>query len=154
MFTESNPVHPVILSTTTWVMPAQQSAWERVQQRMNRLGLREEQLREQFVLGSGSGGQKVNKSANSVSLTHLPTGRTVKCGEARSQHLNRILARERMCDAVEEEREQRRQDAAARRARIRYQQRKPSARASATRVQSKRKKGEVKRLRSRPSSSD
>ncbi len=121
---------------------------------MTRLGLREEQLREQFVLGSGSGGQKVNKTANSISLTHLPSGRSVKCGEARSQHANRILARERLCDLIEEEREKRRQDAAARRARIRFQNRKPSARSSATRVQSKRQRGEVKRLRSRPSGSD
>lgn len=135
-------------------MPASTSPWERVQTRMMHLGIREEHLREQFVLGSGSGGQKVNKSASSISLTHLPSGRTVKCGEARSQHQNRILARERLCEAIEEEREKRRQESAARRARIRYQRRKPSARSAANRVQSKRQRGEVKQLRRRPSSSD
>lgn len=34
----------------------------------------ESELQEQFVRGSGPGGQAVNKTANCVVLKHLPTG--------------------------------------------------------------------------------
>ena len=36
--------------------------------------LDEHQLEERFVRGSGPGGQSVNKTANCVSLKHIPTG--------------------------------------------------------------------------------
>ena len=36
--------------------------------------LEERELEERFVRGSGPGGQSVNKTANCVSLKHLPTG--------------------------------------------------------------------------------
>lgn len=35
-------------------------------------------LEEQFVRGSGPGGQSVNKTSNCVVLTHLPTGKCLK----------------------------------------------------------------------------
>lgn len=38
----------------------------------------EAELEEQFVRGSGPGGQSVNKTANCVVLTHLPTGIVLK----------------------------------------------------------------------------
>ena len=117
---------------------------------MRELGLREEDLEESFVLGSGSGGQKVNKTASAVQLTHGPTGTTVKCAEGRSQHQNRVAARERLCDEVEERRREQRRERDARRARIRFQKRKPSPRAKAKRIQNKRRRGEKKQLRQRP----
>jgi RF-1 domain len=36
--------------------------------------LAEEDLRENFIRGSGKGGQNVNRRANAVQLTHIPTG--------------------------------------------------------------------------------
>ena len=41
---------------------------------MARAGLTEVNLREQFVLGSGSGGQKINKTSSAVRLTHEQSG--------------------------------------------------------------------------------
>ena len=58
--------------------------------------LREEDLEEQFIRSSGPGGQNVNKVATCVLLVHRPTGVQVKCQESRSQHMNRVLARERL----------------------------------------------------------
>lgn len=121
---------------------------------MQQLGLAEVDLEEAFVLGSGAGGQKVNKTASAVQLIHLPSGTLVKCGEGRSQHLNRLKARERLCDKVEETRRQKKQERDARRARIRHQKRKPSAKAQAKRVGNKRVRGEVKKLRGRPGRED
>ena len=40
--------------------------------------LREEDLRERFVTGTGPGGQKINRTQNCVHLTHIPTGLIVK----------------------------------------------------------------------------
>ena len=70
--------------------------------RMESCGLREADLEERFVTSGGPGGQKVNRSATCVHLRHLPTGLDVKMQEARSQALNRFLARRRMCELLEE----------------------------------------------------
>lgn len=55
--------------------------------------INEEDLEEQFIRGSGPGGQKINKTACCVLLKHKPSGITVKCQETRSQMKNRELAR-------------------------------------------------------------
>ena len=60
---------------------------------MEALGIREQDLEESFVRGSGRGGQKVNKTNNCVYLRHTPTGIAVKCHADRSRELNRFLAR-------------------------------------------------------------
>jgi protein subunit release factor B len=51
-----------------------------------------ENIVEQFVHGSGHGGQKINKRSTRVFLRHLPTGIEVRCQKQRSQHLNRVDA--------------------------------------------------------------
>ncbi|GAA6109808.1 mitochondrial translation release factor in rescue [Tachysurus ichikawai] len=56
--------------------------------------LNEADLEEQFVRGSGPGGQATNKTSNCVVLKHIPTGVVVKCHETRSVELNRKRARE------------------------------------------------------------
>jgi protein subunit release factor B len=73
-----------------------------LRQRMSACGLQESDLEESFIHGSGPGGQKVNKSASCVSLTHLPSGLMVKVQSARSQALNRFYARRRLCELLEE----------------------------------------------------
>jgi peptide chain release factor len=71
--------------------------------RMAKLKIREEDLIEKFILGSGPGGQKVNKTASCVYLQHLPSGITVKCSKERSRELNRFLARRELCERIEKE---------------------------------------------------
>ncbi|XP_075221957.1 mitochondrial translation release factor in rescue [Lycorma delicatula] len=56
--------------------------------------LDEGDLSEQFVRGSGPGGQSVNKTANCVVLQHKPTGLVIKCHQTRSLDQNRKLARD------------------------------------------------------------
>jgi hypothetical protein len=46
--------------------------------------------------GPGPGGQKRNKTSNSMRLTHLPTGVQVIAGESRSQSENRMRALRRL----------------------------------------------------------
>jgi peptide chain release factor len=70
--------------------------------RMARLGIRETDLVERFVRGSGKGGQKVNKTSSCVYILHQPSGIEIKCQRERSQSLNRFLARRELCDRLEE----------------------------------------------------
>ena len=51
-------------------------------------------LQEKVALGSGPGGQAVNKTANAIFLKHLPTGLWVKCHQTRSVEMNRKIAKQ------------------------------------------------------------
>ena len=82
-------------------MPISQEKEAALRQRMERLGVREDEFRETFIRSSGPGGQKVNKTSSCVYLVHLPTGLTVKCQQERSQTLNRFLARRLLLDRIE-----------------------------------------------------
>jgi uncharacterized protein (UPF0248 family) len=64
--------------------------------------LREEDLTETFVRGSGAGGQKINKTANRVVLVHNPTNVKVECQETRSLQQNRKIARKRLRLKIDE----------------------------------------------------
>lgn len=118
--------------------------------RMERLGLEAPDLEERFVRSSGSGGQNVNKVATCVVLRHLPTGITVKCQEARSQGMNRFLARRLLCDRIEEEIEGRASEAQQRAERIRRQKRRRSRRAKQKMLEAKHRRSEKKALRRAP----
>nr|XP_028566207.1 probable peptide chain release factor C12orf65 homolog, mitochondrial [Podarcis muralis] len=65
------------------------------------LPLHEADLEEQFVRGSGPGGQATNKTSNCVVLKHLPSGIVVKCHQTRSVDQNRKKAREILQEKVD-----------------------------------------------------
>ena len=115
--------------------------------RMAALGIREADLVERFVLGSGSGGQKLNKTSSCVYLRHVPSGIEVKCQRERSRELNRFLARREVCDRLEE----RRQGALSARQqeieRLRRQKRRRSRRQKARMLADKRLQGAKKQSR-------
>jgi protein subunit release factor B len=71
-------------------------------ERLRKVGVREEDLDEQFVHSGGKGGQNVNKVATCVVLVHRPSGTQVKCQEARTQGLNRYMARQRLAERLEQ----------------------------------------------------
>ncbi|CCM03690.1 uncharacterized protein FIBRA_05835 [Fibroporia radiculosa] len=63
--------------------------------------LKEVDLEESFVRGSGPGGQSINKTENNVQLLHKPTGIRVACQETRSLSQNRKLARRVLLDKLD-----------------------------------------------------
>lgn len=77
--------------------------WEELKARMTKLKIKEDDLLEKFVLGSGKGGQKVNKTSSCVYLKHIPTKLEIKCQKTRSRDLNRLYARRELCERIEEE---------------------------------------------------
>lgn len=69
-------------------------------QRMQDLGVQDSDLEERFVLGSGKGGQKKNKTHSAVFLKHVPSGLSVKCDQERLREMNRFFARRHLCDLI------------------------------------------------------
>ncbi|KAK0483454.1 RF-1 domain-containing protein [Armillaria novae-zelandiae] len=64
--------------------------------------LREEDLEETFVRGSGPGGQSINKTENNVQLLHKPTMIRVSCQMTRSLEQNRKLARRLLVEKLDQ----------------------------------------------------
>ncbi len=118
-----------------------------LEERMERLGIREADLVEKFVRSGGRGGQNVNKVATCVYIKHLPTGTEVKCQQERSQALNRFLARRILADKIEAAVLGRRSEEERRVARIRRQKRKRSKRAKEKMLADKRLVSEKKKGR-------
>lgn len=75
-----------------------------LQQQMEALDIREQDIEEKFVRSSGKGGQKVNKTSSCVYLRHTPTGVEVKCMKDRSQSVNRFLARRELVEKIKKAR--------------------------------------------------
>ena len=116
-------------------------------ERMQALGVREQDIEEQFVRSSGAGGQKVNKTSSCVVLHHRPTGIRVKCQRERSQALNRFLARRILLDKVEAKLKGADTAEEQKIARIRRQKRKRSRRAKLKLLADKRHHAGKKSLR-------
>src|SRR5260370_24433292 len=122
-------------------------AKDSIVERTARLGIREDDLEETFTRSSGPGGQHVNKVSTAVTLRHRPTGISVTVQDSRSQAQNRRLARERLLDAIENRQRavRRAQIAARERERRRKSPRPPRLKKRI--LESKRKRGELKKQR-------
>ncbi|MDD5745871.1 MAG: peptide chain release factor-like protein [Candidatus Omnitrophica bacterium] len=112
-----------------------------------RLGIREADIEERFIRAGGPGGQKVNKSSTCVYLKHRPSGIEVKCQQARSQALNRFLARRILAEKIDLI--VRREHSAERQriAKIRKQKRKRSKRAQEKILKNKKARSQKKTQR-------
>jgi protein subunit release factor B len=124
-----------------------QEKWEKLYERMAKLGIREEELSENFIRGSGSGGQKINKTSSCVQLRHAPSGIEIKCQASRLQGSNRFFARRDLCDKLEEKilgiKSGKRQE----QEKLRRQKRRRSRRAKNKMLDDKNKHSEKKALR-------
>ena len=127
-----------------------------LQHRMQTLGIREQDLEEQFVRSSGAGGQNVNKVSSCVVLYHRPSGIRVKCQQERSQALNRFLARRILVEKIEAQFKGIQAAEEQKIARIRRQKRKRSRRAKLKLLADKRHLAEKKSRRAavRPDQQD
>ena len=115
--------------------------------RLAKLGIRPEEIEESFARSSGPGGQHVNKVSTAVTLRHGPSGVAVTAQDSRSQAANRQLARERLVEALEEKRRLERAEKQAAREKIRRRNRPRPRGVKRRMVESKKKRGSLKKLR-------
>jgi len=127
---------------------------DQLRQRMERLGIREEDIVEKFIRSGGHGGQNVNKTSTCVYLRHQPTGIEVKCQRERSQALNRYLARRILADKIESLLLKEKSAEQQRIAKLRRQKRKRSKRAKEKILAKKKHIAELKELRQPPKEED
>jgi peptide chain release factor len=121
-----------------------------LQRRMESLGVVEADLEEKFVRGTGSGGQKINKTSNCVFLKHVPSGLAIKCQVDRSRELNRFLARRELCLRLEQIRDGKASLRTQAIEKLRRQKRRRSRRSKQRSVADKRILSEKKALRRPP----
>lgn len=102
---------------------------------------------EQFVRGSGSGGQKMNKTASTVWLKHLPTGIEVKCQVQREREANRMEAYRMLLMKIEEKILGKKSEIAQKVFKLRKQKKRRSRKAKEKMMDEKSHRGEIKENR-------
>lgn len=135
-------------------MAISKEKWDELRERMKKLEVREDDLKEKFILGSGKGGQKIQKTSSCVYLRHEPTGIEIKCQQNRSRDMNRFLARRLLCEKIEEEVLQEKSKKQQMIEKIRRQKRRRSRRAKEKMLEEKRQQSEKKEWRKPPKPTD
>lgn len=135
-------------------MPIRPEKIKELQERMGKLEIKDDDLVEKFILGSGKGGQKVNKTASCVYLKHLPSGIEVKCQSQRSRELNRFYARRLLCEKIEEKIHQIKTEKQKEIEKIRRQKKRRSRKQKQKILEDKKHQSEKKKLRRKPENED
>lgn len=112
-----------------------------------KLGVFWEDCEESFVRGSGSGGQKINKTSSCVQLRHLPSGVEVRCQKHRERERNRLSALKLLLRKIEQIRLGKLSEIDRKIHKIKKQKQKRSKRAQAKVVDQKVGRGAIKKLR-------
>ena len=120
---------------------------EKIRTLMDEASVYEDDLEESFILGSGPGGQKTNKTSSVVRLSHEPSGIAVKCGESRSREDNRWLARRTLAETILEREHVRKSAARQQAEKIRRQKRRRSRRQKQKMLADKHAHSEIKQNR-------
>ncbi len=125
-----------------------------LEEEMQRFNVCEKDLLEKFIRSSGPGGQNVNKVATCVYLKHIPSGFEVKMQKARSQAMNRFLARRELVRKIKNQILGRESEEEKRRQRIRRAKHTRSRRAKKRILEQKRAQAQKKELRAKPNLED
>jgi peptide chain release factor len=116
-------------------------------EKAQRLGIRPEDVTEQFMRGSGAGGQKINKTNSCVLLRHVPTGTEVRCQRHREQSLNRLSAYKLLILKVEEQKLGKQSVIAQKIFKLRKQKKRRSKKAKEKMMEAKRHRSTIKQNR-------
>jgi len=124
--------------------------WIKLQDWMDALNVKDTDLIEKFIIGSGKGGQNLHKTASTVYLKHIPSGLEVKCQEDRSQENNRYYARLRICEKLHGLISEEKTKAQQKIEKLKRQKKRRSRRAKNKMLDEKARHGELKSLRKSP----
>ncbi|MBP9717743.1 peptide chain release factor-like protein [Candidatus Gracilibacteria bacterium] len=116
-------------------------------QKAQELKIFPQDIEEQFVRGSGSGGQKMNKTSSTVMLRHVPSNTEVRCQKHREQSKNRLSAYKLLITKIEDQIKGRHSEHAQKIFKLIKQKRKRSKRAQQKVLEGKKHRGEIKELR-------
>ncbi len=130
------------------------SKWDSLREEMDKYQIFEDDLIEKFILGSGPGGQKINKTHSCVYLKHIPTGFEVKCQKTRSREQNRFHARRELVEKVKGEIYQEETKRKKEADKIRKQKKRRSRKSKEKMLEEKHQRGEVKENRRSPGEGD
>ncbi len=122
---------------------------EKLEKAMQEAGIYEDDLEEQFILGSGPGGQKINKTSSTVFLKHIPTAITVRCGQDRSREMNRFYARRRLLEKYLEQIEKKETARMKEIDKIRKQKKRRSRKVKEKMLETKRQRSQTKQDRNK-----
>lgn len=125
------------------------SVHDKFLQKAAKLHIFPEDIEEKFVRGSGAGGQKVNKTASTVRLKHLPTGVEVKVNEHREREGNRQAAYRLLILKVEEKVLGKQSEISQKIFKLRKQKRRRSRKAKEKMLEAKAQRSELKASRQR-----
>lgn len=119
--------------------------------RLAGLGVRQADCEEQFILGGGPGGQKINKTASTVRLSHKASGIEIRIQSERSRAANRWLAWKALADRIEAARAAEKARAIDEKERSRRRKRQKSRRQKAVMIRGKKHRAKIKGKRGRVS---
>jgi len=106
-----------------------------------------EDISEAFTRGTGSGGQKINKTSICVELTHVPTGITVRVQKHRQQSANRISAYKLLISKIETKVKGKKSEKAKKLFKLRKQKKRRSKRAKQKMLDGKHRQSDIKETR-------
>lgn len=119
----------------------------RIVAKMAEAGVSENDIEETFIRGSGSGGQKINKTSSCVQLLYKPDGTVMRCQETRSREANRWLVRRMLVEKLLEARQSELSAKIQAIEKIRRQKRRKSRKQRAKMLADKRIHSEKKKMR-------
>ncbi|MGL5831166.1 MAG: peptide chain release factor family protein [Candidatus Altimarinota bacterium] len=117
---------------------------EDYQKKARELGIYPGDLSEQFVRGSGKGGQKINKTSSTVLLRHLPTGLEVRMQKHRELTNNRLSAYKLLIKKIEERKLGKQSELQKKIFKLRKQKQKRSKKAKEKMLEGKKRRSEIK----------
>ena len=117
---------------------------EEILKKVVRLKIKAADIEEQFIRGSGAGGQKINKTNSCVWLKHVPTGVEVKCQDYRGREVNRRRAYKLLVLKIEARVLGKRSVMAQKLFKMRKQKKHRSRKAKEKMVEAKRVRGAIK----------
>lgn len=117
---------------------------------MKSLGIHKGDLVEKFILATGRGGQKLNKTASCVYLKHKPTNIAIKCQQTRSREVNRFFARKALCERIVSSVHREQTDRQLLTEKVRRQKKRRSRRTKEKMMRDKKRRSAIKMGRSLP----